>query len=166
MHNRQGYLDGEDQKTLISFILFGDPLAVPTDVQVKVKSVTRSVKPPSNLKTVCDRSHEQYVTEPVPDDIQEFVKNVVRQYLPGMEDAKLTMSLEHVGCGSNPPIRHSEGSGSQKSSETAHSRQGFQLARKVIILSKDIPNTVHVHHHYARLTLDAQGKLVKLVVSR
>mgnify|MGYP001081235206 CR=1 FL=1 len=29
MSQRQGYLDGEDQKTLISFILFGDPLAQP-----------------------------------------------------------------------------------------------------------------------------------------
>ncbi len=27
MHHRQGYLDGEDQKTLISFVLYGDPLA-------------------------------------------------------------------------------------------------------------------------------------------
>ena len=27
MHKRQGFLDGEDQKTLISFVLYGDPLA-------------------------------------------------------------------------------------------------------------------------------------------
>ncbi len=27
MNRRQGYLDGEDQKTLISFVLYGDPLA-------------------------------------------------------------------------------------------------------------------------------------------
>lgn len=166
MHNRQGYLDGEDQKTLISFILYGDPMAVPAGIQVKAKSVLRSVKPPSNLKTVCDRSHEQGEPEPVPDDIQEFVKSVVRQYLPGMEDARLTMSLEHVDCGTNHPIRHSEGSHSQKRPDSASARQGFQLARKVITLSKEVPNTAHIHHHYARLTLDAQGKLVKLVVSR
>jgi len=166
MHNRQGYLDGEDQKTLISFILYGDPLAVPAGIQVKAKSVLRSVKPLSNLKTVCDRSHEQGEPEPVPDDIQEFVKSVVRQYLPGMEDARLTMSLEHVDCGANHPIRHTDGPRSQKRPDSASARQGFQLARKVITLSKDVPNTAHIHHHYARLTLDAQGKLVKLVVSR
>lgn len=166
MHNRQGYLDGEDQKTLISFILYGDPLSVPVGMETRTKSVTRSAKPPYHLKTVCDRSHEQGASEPVPEDIQEFVKSVVSQYLPGMADAHLTMSMEHMDCEANHPICHSGGSSSQKSQEGPGSRQGFQLARKVITLSKEVPNTAHIHHHYARLTLDAQGKLVKLVVSR
>ncbi len=31
MSRKQGYLDGEDQKTLISFVLFGDPLVTLSD---------------------------------------------------------------------------------------------------------------------------------------
>jgi hypothetical protein len=37
MHQRQGFLDGEDQKTLISFVLYGDPLAQPYSTTVNTK---------------------------------------------------------------------------------------------------------------------------------
>ncbi len=168
MHNRQGYLDGEDQKTLISFVLYGDPLAVPAGMESTVKSVLRSAKAPSNLKTVCDHKHETGDCEPVPEDIQEFVRSVVKQYLPGMEDACLTMSMEHIDCEANRPLSHPGQAVPRGASNSGGSspRHGFQLARKVITLSKEVPNTTHIHHHYARLTLDAEGKLVKLVVSR
>jgi hypothetical protein len=168
MHNRQGYLDGEDQKTLISFILYGDPLAIPIGMESAAKAVVRSARTPSQVKTVCDRIHEDQAAEPVPAEIVAYVKGIVEQYLPGMQDASITMSLEHLDCESSHPNKPS-------SATVAHSTAGqriqlppqpFQLARKVITLSKDVPRSAHVHHHYARLTLDAQGKLVKLVVSR
>jgi hypothetical protein len=38
--------------------------------------------------------------------------------------------------------------------------------RRIVILSKEVNGELHVHHHYARLTLDDQNRLVKLVVSR
>ena len=168
MHTRQGYLDGEDQKTLISFILYGDPLAIPIGMEASAKAVVRSARTPTHLKTVCDLVHQDQSTEPVPPEIVAYVKGVVEKYLPGMRDASLTMSLEHVNCEStrsnrqsSPPIAHnSTGQNIQLP------RQPFHLARKVITLSKDVSRSAHIHHHYARLTLDAQGKLVKLVVSR
>ena len=61
MHQRQGYLDGEDQKTLISFVLYGDPLALPSGVKVQSKSILRSMKPPIKLRMICDRQHEEEV---------------------------------------------------------------------------------------------------------
>jgi hypothetical protein len=143
-------------------------LAIPAGLEVKAKPVVRNARPPANLKTVCDRVHNADSCEPVPDEIQEFVKSVVKMYLPGMENARLTMSLEHMGCEAQPPTGNTgqQSPRGHKQPESAAPRQGFQLARKVITLSKDVPNTAHIHHHYARLTLDAQGKLVKLVVSR
>jgi hypothetical protein len=168
MHTRQGYLDGEDQKTLISFVLYGDPLAVPVGMETSAKSVLRAARAPMNLKTVCDLSHEEDAAEPVPQEIISFVKGVVEQYLPGMQGANLTMSLEHLDCESNHPERQTKASAPRNISrkDPPAARQHFQLARKVITLSKDVPQPTHIHHHYARLTLDAQGKLVKLVVSR
>jgi hypothetical protein len=35
----------------------------------------------------------------------------------------------------------------------------------VITLSKDFERAQHVHRQYARLTLDEQGKIIKMVVS-
>ncbi len=51
MHNRQGYLDGEDQKTLISFVLYGDPLAIPVGLERTAKSILRPARPPAHIKT-------------------------------------------------------------------------------------------------------------------
>ena len=41
MHRRQGYLDPEDQKTIISFVLYGDPLAQAIPARRNSKSLYR-----------------------------------------------------------------------------------------------------------------------------
>ncbi len=167
MHNRQGYLDGEDQKTLISFVLYGDPLAIPVGLERTAKSILRPARPPAHIKTVCDLAHQE-TADKVPPEILEFVKNVVEQYLPGMADASLTLSHEHIGCEA-ASSKHQPGLPdvhSVPSVDHLETHQPFQLARQVVTLSKQVPNSAHTHRHYARLTLDARGKLVKLVVSR
>lgn len=168
MHNRQGYLDGEDQKTLISFVLYGDPLAMPVGLDQTVKSHPRSARLPFQIKTVCDLAHEEDAHQPIPPEILEYVKNVVEQYLPGMEGARLTLSNEHIGCEFIQPksAYHPTSSPSSAYHGKPNPQASNQLARKVVTLSKQVPNSTHVHRHYARLTLDAEGKLVKLVVSR
>ncbi len=168
MHNRQGYLDGEDQKTLISFVLYGDPLAMPVGFEFSAKKFQRPAKPPANLKTVCDLAHEEDAHRQVPQDIQEYVKSVVERYLPGMSGSELTLSYEHVDCEASHPKYSANLSAQSNSHAVDHltGHQPYPLARKVVTLSKGIPNATHMHHHYARLTLDAQGKLVKLAVSR
>ena len=157
MHERQGYLDGEDQKTLISFVLYGDPLAQPQIGKHPAKSIQRSIKPPLSVKTVCDLNHAE-VERPVPPEVLEYIKHVVSQYLPGMEDAHLTYSQEHTGCD------HEH----QNCSQTEYGPKGQAQSpeRSVVILNKQVQRAHHTHNHYARLTLDGQGRLVKLVVSR
>lgn len=168
MHNRQGYLDGEDQKTLISFVLYGDPLAMPTGLAKSVKSYNRSARLPFQVKTVCDLAHEDKAetNQPIPADILDFVKNVVEQYLPGMEGARLTLSNEHVDCEFIQPKSAYHYTPYEAAPGRRDSQPPYRLGRKVVTLSKQVPNSIHVHQHYARITLDAEGKLVKLVVSR
>jgi hypothetical protein len=168
MHTRQGYLDGEDQKTLISFVLYGDPLAVPEGLEFASKKFQRPAKPPANIRTVCDLAHDGADKQPVPQELLEYVKSVVEQYLPGMAGSELTLSYEHIDCDAAQP-KHSPMHPNLQDNQTVDhltGHQPFQLARKVVTLSKEVPNSTHRHHHYARLTLDAQGKLVKLAVSR
>ncbi len=159
MHRRQDYLDGEDQKTLISFILFGDPLAQPLkSIKVK-KSVLRPVEPNREVSTVCDRADKNEAAAKAPQEVVDHVKQVVEQYLPGMADANLLYSHEHSQCdGENhkcpPADLHVKSTGTKRPS------------RRVVTLSKQVKRDQLTHPMYARLTLDGQGKVVKLAVSR
>jgi hypothetical protein len=159
MHRRQGYLDGEDQKTLISFVLYGDPLAQALSNGKQGKTAYRTLKPPSQVKTVCDRSEEIVDSQPLAPEVMDYVKHVVSQYLPGMADANLALTQEHSTCHSEA---HSCPTG-QMGSKAAPSQAPD---RRVVTLSKQVQKGSGLHRHYARLTLDSQGKLVKLVVSR
>ncbi len=53
MNRRQGYLDGEDQKTLISFVLYGDPLVAYDENQAMKKVMPRDMSRPV-IKTISD----------------------------------------------------------------------------------------------------------------
>jgi hypothetical protein len=178
MHRRQGYLDGEDQKTLISFILYGDPLARISDIAPRSKSVLRTLKPPKVVKTVCDRSTGQEPVEgspaapPIPAEMLAHVKQVVEQYLPGMLDAQLSFNREYAGCqgiGHSCPTSHL---GSKSQPETAPERSVVVLSKHVLESGSaagepgEATDETRVHHHYARLTFDARGEVVKVAVSR
>ena len=68
MTQRQGFLDGEDQKTLISFVLYGDPLAVAP----AARGLTRHTGKPLSLPklrrpvTVCDKATGKPESTPAP----------------------------------------------------------------------------------------------------
>jgi len=162
MDRRQGYLDGEDQKTLISFVLYGDPLAQPVANGRAPKSIRYLDQPLGDLKTVCDRVLTPGSPMPVPKDVLASVKNVVAQYLPGMSDAQLAFSQEREQCnGKEHACPTSQLEGKQEKSPSDR-----KVSRRLVLLSKHVTRSEGVHPQYARLTLDEKGKLVKLVVSR
>ena len=156
MHKRQGYLDGEDQKTLISFILYGDPLATSHRHPNKTKKSLRVPTAASEIKTVCDKANPNQTPE-IPDQVLHQVKNIVRNYLPGMTGAKILYSQEHTKCeGDNCPVPHGE------IASIHHNQQGCN----VITLSKQIVQNKKIHPRHARITLNQKGKVIKLAVSR
>ena len=159
MVKRQGYLDGEDQKTLISFVLYGDPLSqsIPTNYQTTFdKAKFGSVYNPNKIKTVCDKGNT-IQTDQVPADIIKQVKGIVENYLPGMEDAKITFAHEHIHCeGHECPTPYLNSKSVPQSSPS----------RKVITLSKQIENDSHKHAKHVRITINSEGKVTKLAVSR
>lgn len=163
MHQRQGYLDGEDQKTLISFVLYGDPLSQPVAPGQQVKTILRPAHPPKRVKTVCDRVRPEDAAQPVSPEIERQVKQVVEQYLPGMAGAQITVSHEHPDCHLAEHACPTAQLGG-KQNTPLHSQP--QPNRRVVILSKQVKSAAHLHSHYARLTLDEGNRLVKLVVSR
>jgi hypothetical protein len=159
MHRRQGYLDGEDQKTLISFICYGDPLAQTEYNRLGPKSVLRPTKLPAPVSTVCDKAAGSSTSEAIPEEVLSQVKRLVAEYLPGMKEASISYCHEHAGCTSREHACPTAQMGNKSIPTHLPDRQ-------VITLSKQIRQKSHLHQQYARLTLDAQGKLVKLVMSR
>ncbi len=157
MHRRQGYLDGEDQKTLISFVLYGDPLAqVVADGEVP-KRILRVESSPPEVKAICDRADGRHIAlDNLPEETLATVKSVVAEYLPGMQGSKMTYSHEHIDCfGHNCTLPH------------AHTKSaGLAPTRSLVTLSKKVPSGNVTHPQYARITIDAAGKVVKMAVSR
>ena len=173
MHNRQGYLDGEDQKTLISFILFGDPLATAPNAQ-PAKSARRNAATPGLApKTVCDKAVEANLAsgcagshgELTPETVSH-IKSVVAQYLPGMGDAQWRVAHTRVDCSSKNHICPTGQLASQMKAHGPASLPSPAPHRTVVTLSKTIRSRTHAHAHFARVTLDETGKIVKLAVSR
>jgi hypothetical protein len=152
MHARHGHLDGEDQKTLISFVLYGDPLAVPTTIHECPQPPRRPSADLKKLKTISD----DFGTDEIPVDLLVYVKKVVSRYLPGMADAKYLYRIEEIRASNN----HKNFEQSSRKPSLAETK--FQR----ITLTKQLTRADHVHNQVAHLTFTPKGKLIKLVISR
>lgn len=145
MNRRQGYLDGEDQKTLISFILYGDPLAQADGTLPRPRVAAHLRVRPPTARTVCSPARVPGAkTEPSAEVLAQ-VRNAVAQYLPGMRDA-------HIRVNPVSPLP----AGAKMNA----------AGQRTVTLSKQVPSPHGPHPHFACLTLSAEGKVVKLAVSR
>lgn len=144
----QGFLDGEDQKTLLSFVLFGDPLGLYQGRKNGQKPLIRAKSHP-NIKTLSDSDLEPAVDGvPIPQAVNKTLTQVVEKYLPGLHNAQIKVNT------------------STGSSENGK-RKAIRDDRYYVTLSKTITeNQDTTHRHFARLTFDKKGKLVKLSTSR
>ena len=179
MHRRQGYLDGEDQKTLISFVYYGDPLVQPTDLgsAYRTKGVLRPLKAAEAVKTVCERNHANHETANQNDCAEVLnletvatVKSVVEKYLPGMAGAEMTVCEPKAACLGLEHTCPTSQLGAKTIPLHLPKRNVITLSKHVIGISKNGDpqgkHTHQVHHHFARLTMDESGKVVKLSLSR
>jgi hypothetical protein len=162
MHQRQGYLDSEDQKTLISFVLYGDPLALPGQFprhpKIVMRPPTAELPKPVCRKATCSQKNRlANPPAPLPPEVQAEVKRIVTQYLPGMAGALMSMTQSEGACqGAHCPLAQKRAKAGPNDPPTW----------RVVTLSKCTDWGAQRHHHYARLTLDERGKLIKLAVSR
>jgi tetratricopeptide (TPR) repeat protein len=161
MHRRQGFLDGEDQKTLISFVLYGDPMFLPLRnfTYPGEKSIIRRRTRPQSMKTACALGGTVIQEDELPEATLEKVNLIVKQYLPGMADAVCTIHTQQCQCDG---VGHTCPTHQLSSKKTAENEGNTT----VITLSKHIPAGNRRHPHFARLTLDSSGKVMKLAVSR
>ena len=159
MHDRQGFLDGEDQKTLISFVLYGDPLLTSQSIgrSKRSKEVVRSTKRPATMKTACALGGPDLLKDEAYSPTIDRVQSIVAQYLPTMADAECNIKDQHRGCDRDDHCCPTQqiGMKSVGGNETM-----------VVTLSKHVTDGSVLHPHFARMTLDQGGKVIKLAVSR
>lgn len=158
MNQRQGFLDGEDQKTLISFVLYGDPLIASTALKADTKRILRKRVHPA-VKTVCDRQEDAKEAQRIPPAVLREIKRSVEGYLPGLEDADFIVSEGRLQC-------EDEGQACSAAQPDFKMAQNSSSERAVVTISKQVKFAQKVHHHYARVTLNAKGQPVKVALSR
>lgn len=153
MTKRQGFLDGEDQKTMISFVLYGDPLVAISRSKKMEKTIKRE-RSKSPVLTVCQNSDHDETFSQINADVMKQVKQIVEQYLPGLNNANYSFAKQYASQMNSQDARNK----SVRPMETEHT---VVTVSKVYKQSKN-----HSHSHFARLTIDQKGKVVKLAVSR
>ena len=101
MNKRQGFLDGEDQKTILSFVLYGDPLFSKKQITAKYRPIPHLTLQPE-FQTVTDFGTQTVENNPR-DKNGELVsqaKHILKSYLPGLDDAEPEISGEYfqISC--------------------------------------------------------------------
>jgi hypothetical protein len=124
----------------------------------------RLATPLPEIATVCDRVVNGNGGAAAPADVLTSVRDVVSHYLPGMSDADVSVAYTRPGCngkGHNCPT-----SQFQKDHVQCKRPDLEKDNLRLVTLSKIVPRIEGIHTHYARITLDEHGELLKLVVSR
>ncbi len=157
MKQRQGYLDGEDQKTLQSFVLYGDPLGLlePNNYLEKSREDAHSEK---DIKLVSDQdgyfTTSPGVSEKVTSDLQELLQS----YIPGLENAEIKIKKHKINISK---MINNETNQTGKIGSNLEYKTFTQIS-----YNKSIVSEKRKHTQYARITMDDRGKIIKLAVSR
>lgn len=157
MTQNQGYLDGEDQKTILSFVLYGDPLATAKSIKEVTKPAIRPTKTPE-LKTISDSPEELVVAaDEMPSEILGQIKKVIHNYLPGLNDATVAINPQLSNFMLDP----------DKIEEHRNQFDPLKASQRyVVTLKKQYEFKSKAHNHFARMTFDQKGEMIKISMSR
>jgi hypothetical protein len=161
MNRRQGFLDGEDQKTLISFILYGDPLLNVSQHQTNTKGAIRA-EIPQSVMTMHDSVYQPKSAGEIPIEKILEVKKIVEAYLPGLDDSSMNIHQQQL-------IMNTEDiPGYSSSPEVVSSRKVMEGGKEQVVITfkKTVQSARNIHHHYVRAKVDDTGKVIKLAISR
>jgi len=156
LQERQGYLDGEDQKTLISFVLYGDP-------SLSVVQPGRASQGQAGAKIACPplicEKKKTFQKAHVSEEVIATIKRQVETDLPYMAQAKVRAAPLTV-CNGNCNHRCGLSGGTVKAAKNHTGKWAF-------IMEKDIPSEDHRYHHQViKVTTDESGHILKMAMSR
>ena len=158
MTQRQGYLDGEDQKTLISFVLYGDPLGyLEENIYLDKKPLAREAGE-REIKTISDQDLALTKNPRISKDLSKELSEIMQSYIPSLNNANIKIrehkfrvnKIIHSG-----ETRHHSEDGNSKIIDITQ-----------VMVSQKTRVARLMHEQYARITMDETGKVIKLAVSR
>ena len=161
MDSRQGFLDGEDQKALISFVLYGDPLLRgPKLLPPVTKSTPKATPVPvTDLHATCAKGEKACAQALGHPAAIAQVKALVSQYLPGMDNAEVNVRRPHLQCEGGDHTCLASHAATQKTLSLDLDHLVYSVSRKSRV-------NEHEKYQYAHATVNKAGKVVKLAVSR
>ncbi|MDP2965769.1 MAG: C25 family cysteine peptidase [Pelolinea sp.] len=158
MTQRQGYLDGEDQKTLISFVLYGDPLGyLESNIYLDKKPLAREAIN-ADIKAFSDQDLALTKNPRISKDLSKELGEIMQSYIPSLNNADIKIREQKIKVNK---IIHSGGNSPLDKNEKSEIRDITQ----VMVSQKTRVSRV-MHEQYARVTMDENGKIIKLAVSR
>ena len=157
MTQRQGYLDGEDQKTLLSFVFYGDPLGCLEPNITYEKKISRDGSM-RDIQTVSDQDGTLAKVPRISKERTLNLNSLLNSYLPSLDNASMKIREHRIKLNkvlqSAPGVKSGPGS-----------PDDFTIRTQVMYSQKtSVAHTVH--EQFARVTLDENGKVIKLAVSR
>lgn len=157
MTQRQGYLDGEDQKTLLSFVLYGDPLGY-LEPHIYLEKTIKRDGHNIEIKAVSDKDGVLTSTPRISKEVAANLNEMLNSYLPSLENASMKVREHKIRI--NKVIHAPNGAASKGQTES-----GYAL-RTQVMYSQKTKVARQTHEQFARVTLDEDGKVIKLAVSR
>ncbi len=164
LQERQGYLDGEDQKTLISFVLYGDPtLSVAPQGRVQQRQAGANGGANGVGKIACPplicQKQRAFQKGCVSEEVIATIKRQVETDLPYMAQAKVRAA----------PLAAYNGNCDQHCGLSCSAVKAAKnhTGKWAFILEKDIPSEDNwAHHQVIKVTADESGRIIKLAMSK
>jgi len=153
MMKRQGYLDGEDQKTLIQFVYYGDPFFIYEGKEIQIKRANL-IERPERIKIISDHKNGGSILD-IPEETMNQVKSSLKSYLPGIDNADVKMSRLQMGS-----------SRYKSSKDQLHSKAKVLNDKFVVTVRNPMQINKNRYYQIARLTMDNKGSVIKLAMSR
>jgi hypothetical protein len=157
MNERQGYLDGEDQKTLLSFVLYGDPIGY-LEPNIYLEKFQNEEKSENDIHLVSDQNGISYSSSSINENISKDLSELLQSYVPGLEKAHIKIRKQKVRIQKNIDFEN------EKDNQINSNLKYLNLTQ--ILYSKSVLFDRRHHTQYARVTMDDNGKVLKLAVSR
>ncbi len=157
MYRRQGYLDGDDMKTLLEFVLYGDPLAAVEAVLAPkvVPAVPEAVPTPPVL---CEKPARRVALHQLSDDLVDRVRRSIvwLQQDPEIGLMQVTLRAGCSGEGCNGHCKVPKGTAPLPAPEALVFTSRRELS------TEDGCRLPQV----ARVVVDERGRIVKMALTR
>ncbi len=150
MQYRQGYLDTEDHKTLISFVLYGDPTVYPERGKRKPVSKGRASAVELPEVTLAEPP-EPASSNALPNEVVQQVKGLMAPFVPGVHEAEVMVAVAKVA-----QLRPQRKEGKSRPAPTA-----------ILTLRKEHQiDGERCWQQIARVAVTDSGQVVKMTVSK